>query len=147
MRLPGNLTLEVTSEETGAERDVLEVLRGRADLLVGRDRALVLLYLEYGTNFSQIAQLTGMGRSVVGRRIRRIIARLCDETYRVCVQRGGFSRSELVMVKEHFVRGLSLRRIARKHNLCPYRVRKVILQAERLAEAWALVESTARGAN
>ncbi len=144
MRLPVNLTMEVTSEEAGVERNVLEILRERADLLVGRDRALALLYLEYGSNFSQIAQLTGRGRSAVGRRIRRIIARLCDETYHVCAQRGRFSRSELAIVKEHSVRGLSVRRIARKHNLCVYRVRKVILQAERLAEAWALVESATR---
>jgi hypothetical protein len=81
-----------------------------------------------------MARLTGMQASSIGRRIRRIIARLCDETYVLCLNRpGGFSTLELAIIKDHFVRGLSLRRISANRHLGYYRVRRAAAKARHLA--------------
>jgi DNA-binding NarL/FixJ family response regulator len=127
----------VTSlRELTAQRDVMEVLRSRTTLLAGDERALLTLYLDSGSSMCQIARLTGLCRSTVSRRIRKVIARLCDETYPACVrQRGRFSERELILLKDYFVRGLSARGIARSRQVSLYRVRVTVRKARRfLAE-------------
>jgi hypothetical protein len=95
-----------------------------------------VLYLESGSSLSQMARLTGMQVSSMARRVRRIIERLCDETYILCLDHSaGFSALELAIVKDHFVRGLSLRRISRNRNLGYYRVRRAAAKARHLAAA------------
>jgi DNA-binding transcriptional ArsR family regulator len=132
MMLWSNLPM-VSLRELAREREVMEVLRGRASLLAGEERALLTMYLESGSSVCQIARLTGLRRSTVSRRIRKVIARLCDETYLVCVrQRGRFAERELTLIKDHFVRGLSARGIARSRKVSLYRVRMTLRQARRL---------------
>ncbi|MCU0918490.1 MAG: hypothetical protein MUC88_28615 [Planctomycetes bacterium] len=123
-------------ERIGTRRDTMEWLRERADLLCGADRALVRMYLEAGSTFYQLAQLVGRNRSSVCRRIHRLIRRLSDETYRVCQRCPHlFDGRELAVVRDHFVRGVSLRRISRDHQLGYYRVRRIVEKARRLARA------------
>ena len=75
-----------------------------------------------------------MNRSSVGRRIRRIIRRLSDPTYLLCLEsRSGFSDLEMAVIRDHFIRGLSLRRIARDHKLCYYRARVIVEKARAFA--------------
>ncbi len=128
-RLPPTMSLR----ELARERDVMEVLRSRASLLAGEERALLTMYLESGSSVCQIARLTGLRRSTVSRRIRKVITRLCDETYLACVrQRGRFSERELTLLKDYFVRGLSERGIARSRKVSLYRVRVTLGKARRL---------------
>jgi DNA invertase Pin-like site-specific DNA recombinase len=138
-RLPSMVNLR----ELARERDVMEVLRSRASLLAGAERALLTMYLESGSSVCQIARLTGLRRSTVSRRIRKVIARLCDETYLVCVrQRGRFSERELTLIKDYFVRGLSERGIARSRKVSLYRVRVTLRKARQLlAEQGAASDS------
>jgi DNA-directed RNA polymerase specialized sigma24 family protein len=133
MMLLSNLSPLTSLRELARERDVMEVLRGRASLLAGEERALLTMYLESGSSVCQIARLTGLRRSTVSRRIRKVIARLCDETYLVCVrQRGRFTERELTLIKDHFVRGLSARRIACSRRVSLYRVRLTLHKARQL---------------
>jgi DNA-directed RNA polymerase specialized sigma24 family protein len=121
-------------ERIPAKRDVVEVLRARLDLLGGEDRVLLKMYLDAGSSFDEIAKLTGMNRSSVCRRIHRMIYRLYDETYVRCeADRASFSAPELAVVRDHLVRGLSLKQICRDHNLCYYRARTIVQKARRFA--------------
>ena len=142
MRLLSSLSGQVSLAEIATERDIREALRSRVALLAGRDRALATMYLEGGSSFAQIAQLTGLRRSSVARRIRRIMERLHDETYLTCVrQRSRFTEQELEIIRDHFVRGLSVRQIARERSLSYYRVQATTRNARQLAFAQAFTEA------
>lgn len=119
-----------------AERETMELLRSRIDLLTGTNRTLVMMYLEHGNSLRQIAELAGLQTSTVARRIRRIVERLHDETFLLCLkQRDSFSELELAIVKDYFVLGLSARRISSNRNVSYYRVRAAIRKARHLASA------------
>ena len=117
-------------------RDVTELLRTRAHLLVGVDRTLLDLYIERGSNFHQMAQLAGLSATSVARRIRRIIRRLTGGIYPLCLsQRSQFCELELAIVRDHFVRGLSMARISRNRNISLYRVRATVRKARQCMSA------------
>ncbi len=119
-------------------RDAADQLRPLADLLVGDDRTLLMMYIQAGCSFHQLARLTGMNRSSVGRRIRRMIRRLSDPTYTLCMDdRWGFSDVERAVIRDHFIRGLSLKRICRDHQICCYRARVIIEKARQAARSQA----------
>ena len=116
--------------ETAERRHVVEVLRTRAHLLVGEDRALVEMYLEHGGSFRQIGRLMGLTAGTVGRRTRRIIRRLADDTYELCLaNREDFNGRELAVIKDRFVRGLAERRISRSRGITLYRARSILQKA------------------
>ncbi len=132
---PGNLPLMESDLDRGpARRETIELLRSRIDLLTGTDRTLVMMYLEHGNSVRQIAELAGLQTSTVARRIHRIVERLHDETFLLCLkQRDFFNELELAIVKDYFVLGLSARRISSNRNVSYYRARAAIRKARRLA--------------
>lgn len=117
-------------------RDEADRLRPLADLLVGDDRTLLMTYIQAGCSFHQLARLTGLNRSSVGRRIRRMIRRLSDPTYSLCLDgRWGFSDLERAVIRDHFVRGLSFKRICQDHRICRYRARVIVEKARQVARS------------
>jgi DNA-directed RNA polymerase specialized sigma24 family protein len=117
-------------------RDSADLLTQQADLLTGVDRTLLILYIRAGCSFYQLGRVTGMNRSSVGRRIRRIIRRLSDRTYRACVEnRQQFSEQDMAVLRDHFIRGLSLAKISRDHGLRYYRVHAIVEKARRIASS------------
>ncbi len=115
-------------------RGTVDLLKQQADLLTGVDRTLLTTYMQAGCSFHQLGRLTGMNRSSVGRRIRRILRRLSDRTYILCQEsRSGFSDLEMAVIRDHFIRGVSLRRIAKDHQLCYYRARVIVERARAVA--------------
>jgi len=63
-----------------------------------------------------------------------MIYRLYDETYVRCeADRELFGELELAVIRDHFVRGLSRKRICRDHNLGYYRARTIVEKARRFA--------------
>jgi len=115
-------------------RDTVDLLKQQADLLVGVDKTLLMMYIQAGCSFHQLGRLTGMNRSSVGRRIRRIIRRLSDPTYALCLEnRSRFSDPEMAVLRDHLVRGWSLARICRDHKLCYYRARVIVEKARAIA--------------
>jgi hypothetical protein len=120
--------------ETAPDRDVIEVLRMRAHLLSGEDRALLEAHLEQGSSFRQIGRLMGLDRRTVGRRVRKIVQRLTDETYELCFgNHEDFNGRELTVIRDHFIGGLSERRISRHRDVPRYRVRAILQKARRYA--------------
>jgi len=124
----------VATSGTAEHRELIEVLRLRAHRLAGGDRALLEMYLERGNSFRQIGGLMGLDPRNVGRRIRRIVRRLTDDTYEICLgNRDDFNGRELTMIRDHFVCGLSERHISRHHAVPRYRVRAILHKARRYA--------------
>jgi hypothetical protein len=132
--LEGLEPAEADVARRAARRGGVERLRERLDLLEREDRVLLKMHLEAGSSFDEIARVAGTDRSTVCRRIHRMIRRLGDETYTRCTRdRTSFSAGELAVVRDRFVRGLSLARIGRDHHLCYYRVRAIVQKARRCA--------------
>jgi len=124
----------VAAGGTVRNRDGVEVLRMRAHLLAGNDRAMLEMYLEHGNSLRQIGRLMGLDPRNVGRRIRRITRRLIDDTYAICLgNRDDFNGRELALIKDFFVGGLSTRGISRKHAVTLYRVKTTLRKARRYA--------------
>jgi DNA-directed RNA polymerase specialized sigma24 family protein len=124
--------LAVEADGRTARRVAVERLRANWGLLDPEERLLLKLHLEAGGSLEEIARVMGRHPSTVCRRIQRMIRRLCDETYDRCAVAGAsFGPAELAVVRDHFVRGLSLARICRDHHLCYYRVHAIVQKARR----------------
>ena len=138
--------VELDVERIPARREVFEVLRGRLDWLDTEDRVLVKTYLEAGSSFDEIARLTGMNRSSICRRMHRLIHRLQDDTYACCEADGAsFDERELAVLRDHFVRGLSIKRVCRDRGLSYYRVRSLIQRARQFTRARRPLEKSQGG--
>lgn len=114
-------------------RDKIDLLHSRVNLLTGKDRLLMEMYLEKGTSFKQMARLIGTNELRIARRIRNIIKRLIDDKYIICLQhRTKFGVTEMGIAKEHFLLGLSMREIAAKRHISYYKIREIIGRFNRL---------------
>ncbi len=121
---------------TTPKRDIIEMLQMRAHLLAGEERALLEAYLERGNSLCQIGRLMGLHPRNVGRKIRRIVRRLTDDTYEICLgHHDEFNGRELKVIRDHFIGGLSERCISRDRNVTLYRVRATLLKARRYARS------------
>lgn len=104
-----------------------ELLRRRAGVLGGRDRAILEMYFEKGSSFAQMAHVAGVSETSIARKIRRLTAKLLEGEYVRCLRRGiRLSRLERAIAKDYFVDGLSQRAIATKRDTTVYQVRKTI---------------------
>ena len=113
--------------------DRIDLLRGRAQLLSGKDKLLMKMYLDNGNTFSQMARLAGVNEVTIARRIHRVTQRLIDSQYIMCLRnRDKFSKNELVIAKDYFLAGLSMKKIADKNHSSFYGVRKTLKKIEKL---------------
>ena len=111
----------------------LDLLRSRVDLLTGKDKLLMKMYLENGNSFRQMAELSGVTATSISRRIYMLMERLINSKFIVCVRnKSEFSKSELAVAKDYFLRGMSQRKIAKKRKMSVYRVRKILKKANRI---------------
>jgi predicted DNA-binding protein YlxM (UPF0122 family) len=112
---------------TDQYREAVNILRDRAGLLAGKDKALMTMYLENGTSFRRLAQLAGVCEVTIARRIRRLTARLTEGEYITCLRNHGiFNETELNIAKDHLLKGLSMRKIAASRHCTFYSVRKTL---------------------
>ena len=115
--------------------DIINLLHSRANMLTGKDKVLVKMFLENGTSYRQMARLTGTNHTTISRRMQRIINRLIDSKYINCRQyRAKFNATEMAIAREYFLLGLPMRKIASKRRWTYYHVRKVIKKFDRLGE-------------
>lgn len=114
-------------------KDRIDLIRCRAELLKGRDRALVQMYLDNTGTYRQMARLAGVNEANVARRIHKLIRRLLDGQYITCLHyREQFTQVQIEMARDYFVDGLSMREIAERHETTIYAVRKTMKQIQRL---------------
>lgn len=119
------------AESAGAARilcrERIEVLRGRVELLSGRDKVLMVMYLENGNSFRQMARLAGVNEGTISRKINKISHRLIDGEYITCLRnRERFTKMELGVARDHYLLGLSIKRIAAKRGCTYYRIRQIL---------------------
>ena len=114
-------------------RDRIDLLRSRVNLLTGKDKLLMTMYLENGNSFRQMARLAGTNEANIARRIHKVTKRLIDGEYITCLRnRNNFTKSEMAIAKDYFLLGLSIRRIANKRHFTYYRVREILKKIQRL---------------
>ncbi|MCD6395603.1 MAG: hypothetical protein J7M40_19135 [Planctomycetes bacterium] len=124
----GGASLHLAAEE-------VRLLQRRAEILGVADRALVLMYLEKGTCFSDIARIAGRNEANVARRIHKLLARLLDGKYITCLRhRAVLGKLNLAIAKDRLIEGLSVRQIAARRRTTIYRVRSGLLKIRLLLD-------------
>ena len=133
-------TIHANISQTAAEamntyRSRIELLRSRAEMLAGRDKLLMTMYLDNGNTFRQMALLAGTSEASIARRIHRVTKRLIDSKYITCIRnRDRFTGAEMMVAKDYFLLGLSIRKIAAKRQRSFYGVRKTLKGIQRLID-------------
>jgi len=134
-KMHSNLS-QITLKAKKEYRTRIDLLRSRVNLLTGKDRLLMTMYLEYGNSFRQIARLAGVNDTIIARRIRKLIKRLIDGEYITCLRnRNKFTKTEMAIAKDYFLMGLSMKKIAAKQRLTYYRVRETLKKIQRVISA------------
>ena len=114
-------------------RDRIDLLRSRMNLLTGKDKLLMTMYLDKGNSFRQMARLAGINDTIIARRIYKIMKRLIDGEYITCLRnRNKFTKTEMAIAKDYFLTGLSIKKIATKQHLTYYRVRETLKKIQRV---------------
>jgi transposase-like protein len=115
--------------------DKIDILRSRVGLLEGTDRALMRMYLDNGETFSRMARVAGVNESSVARRIYKITKRLLDGQYITILRnRNLFTKQDLRIARDYFLRGLSMRTVARAHKTTFYQVRNTMKRIQELTK-------------
>jgi predicted DNA-binding protein YlxM (UPF0122 family) len=108
-------------------RNRMELLSSRVDLLTGKDKLLMTMYIRNGNSFRQMARLAGVNEAHIARRIRKIMKRLLDDKYITCLRnRDQFTTTEMTISKDYFLLGLSIKKITAKRHFSYYRVRQTL---------------------
>jgi predicted DNA-binding protein YlxM (UPF0122 family) len=114
-------------------RDRIELLRSRVTLLTGKDKLLMTMYLENGNSFRQLARLAGVSEASIARRIHKVTKRLIDGEYIMVLRNHDkFTRTEMAIAKDHFLLGLSHRKIALKRDYNAYQVCKILKRIQQV---------------
>ncbi|MGD8787771.1 MAG: sigma factor-like helix-turn-helix DNA-binding protein [Phycisphaerales bacterium] len=107
--------------------DRLNLLQYRLDTMNERDRVLMKMYLEKGISIRQIARLLGVSEIQVGRKIRKLSKRLTSKKYIQCIRkRHRLTKFQMIVAKDFYMKGISIRRIALKQKTTRYFIRKTL---------------------
>ncbi len=108
-------------------REKTELLRSRVSLLTGKDRLLMTMYLDNSNSYRQMSRLAGVKDTSIARRIEKIIKRMIDGKYVICLQnRDKLTATEMAVAKEYFLLGWSIKKIATRRHWTFYRTRQAI---------------------
>ncbi|MBL7214120.1 MAG: hypothetical protein ISS71_00415 [Phycisphaerae bacterium] len=110
----------------------IEKIRLRSEWLSSKDKALMQMIFEKGSTFEQIACLTGQNPSTISRRFHRLLQKLiAKELVSLLRRQCDIDDTDIRIVQDYFLQGLTQKAIAQKLNISLYRVRN-ILRAVRL---------------
>lgn len=126
-----NLPVRQTSSEQQGSSAVyahlIDLLRTRIDILSGKDRVLMQMYLESGLTFGRMARVAGVNECTIARRIHKLTCLLLDSEYITCLRnRSRFSSLELAIAKDYYFEDLGQKKIAQRRNVTVYQVRKAL---------------------
>jgi len=114
-------------------RERIDLLRSRVNLLTGKDKLLMTMYLEKGNSFRQMARLAGVNETIIARRIHKVMEQLTGGEYVTCLQhRNKLTRTEMTIAKDYFLTGLSMKKIATRRHLTYYHVRRILKGIEQI---------------
>ncbi|MBE0535053.1 MAG: hypothetical protein IH624_05230 [Phycisphaerae bacterium] len=135
LKITKNADRRINPAGNGGFADEMELIRHRAQILSGTDRALVLLHLDKGRQYAEVAHLMGVCEATVARRVGRIIRRLMDGQYIAILRRQGhLSLLERDIARDYFLDALSINAIAEHHKISVYQVRKALAGIRRLVD-------------
>jgi hypothetical protein len=118
---------EAMTISTGLYADMAEHIRNRAEILAGKDRDLIMMYLDKGCSAAPLARIAGVSETTIARRIHKLMAQLLDGSYIVCLQNyARFTRGELAITKDYFLQNRSIASIAARRKISIYLVRKTL---------------------
>jgi predicted DNA-binding protein YlxM (UPF0122 family) len=116
-------------EDMNDNRALVDVLRGRLDLLDGKDRLLMKMYLDNGYSIFKISKVTDLCQGSIARRIKRLKKILLEGRYIKCLSnRDRFNRYQMEIAKDYFLKDFSIRQITIKRRRSYYHIRKTILK-------------------
>jgi len=105
----------------------------RAEMLSGKDKALIQMYLANSSSFGEMARFAGVSESTIARRVRKLIRRLLGGEYMMCLHsRAQLNKLEQAVAKDYFLEGRSQKEIARKREFTVYQVRKALRRLQAL---------------
>ena len=116
----------------------IDLLRNRVGMLAGKDKLLMTMYLENGNSFRQMARLVGVNEATIARRIRKVTKRLINNEYITCLRnRDKFTEAEMDIAKDHFLLGMSIRKIVKERHLSYYRIYQSLKKIQRFVKVTA----------
>lgn len=116
-----------TLEEKKQHNDQIDLLRSRLNLLDGKEKVLMSMFLENGNSFRQIARLTGVSEARIARKIHGLTKRLINGQYIVCMRNPHkFTKEQMTIAKDYFLTGLSISKIATKRHRSNYHIHRTI---------------------
>ena len=116
---------DAAKQQWKTRREKLDLVRGRLNLLNGREKIIMTMYLEKGNSIRQIARLLGVDEMKISRKIQKLTHTLSDGIFIKCLKkRDKLSGREMSIARDYFLNGHSIRSIADKHNWSFYRVRE-----------------------
>ena len=134
-----HLEINMTARDGGRSQPAagyatgVDLLRARAEMLPGKDKALIQMYLVNGSSYGEMARIAGVSESTIARRVYKLTQRLLGGEYMMCLRRRrGLSRLEQTVAKDYFLEGRSQKEIAHKRELTVYQVRKALRQLQSL---------------
>lgn len=118
-------------------REQIDVLRRRVELLRGRDRLMMIMYLDNGISFRQMGRLMGLNETSIARRVHKLAHRLLEGQYVTCIKnRDKLTRMEMLVATDCFVRGISQKDVAEKRKCSQYRVRRILRKVRELGSRY-----------
>jgi len=122
-----------TLEAKNRHRDQIDLLRSRLNLLNGKDKVMMTMYLENGNSFRQIARLTSVSEARIARRIRGLTKRLIDGQYILCMRNPHkFTKAQMTIAKDYLLTGLSISKIATKRRRSYYHIHQTIKDIQKI---------------
>ncbi|MBN2377901.1 MAG: hypothetical protein JXD22_16000 [Sedimentisphaerales bacterium] len=117
--------------KSSLKRNQVDKLLLRMDLLEQEDRLLLDLYMNHQVKASKLAQLSGMSRGTVYRRINRMIERLLGEEFITIYRcKKQFGQEQMAVAYDRFLLGMGVRRISEKRGIGRRRVRRIVEEME-----------------
>ena len=121
---------------TACYSNFADLLRTRAEMLPGKEKALIQMYLANGSSFGEMARFAGVSESTIARRVRKLTRRLLGGEYMMCLRRRRcLSSLEQAVAKDYFLEGRSQKEIARKQEFTVYQVRKALRRLQALIDS------------
>jgi predicted DNA-binding protein YlxM (UPF0122 family) len=116
-------------------KEQLDMIRSRIYLLDGADKRIMSMYLVNGISYRQIALLLGISTSSISRKIKRIIPKLTQGIFILCLKnQEQFTQAEIAIARDYFIKGLSIRKIARKRKTSFYKIRQTLAEIRQTAD-------------
>lgn len=110
-------------------QEQLDTIRSRLYLLSGIDKRILSMYLVNGISYRQIALLHGVKTSSISRKIRRLIPKLTEGIFISCLKNPGqFTQAEIIIARDYFIRGFSIKKIAGKRKVSFYKIRQILAE-------------------